>query len=955
MFKLLEKFYSVAAIVCLGGLIFLATIWVMGKTSDTRHWMKNADVPVISDLDTQLLRRFREAGIVWPVRSDTHLAIRYPHCTRIVREDPASAATLEIAPDPAATRGDLRATEDARLAMVNEFCQSDQGQRIRTEIDLFNAGQLLLAARDNRASVLNAGSTMDVQCSDGRIVQALFPPADCLRSDWSVRLPGIGAALGDLSDSAIPLRNYVFLADPSTTLMSDWVVASPATGSGSGLPPVHELATDAQLGTRPFVAQIIGQIETIIIDGTEFAHTGDATQGLLRNDAGQELRVWVDKLCSRRSGMQALCAGLSASTRARYVAPVAYRVTISGPASADFSLAIEARPSTLSVDMMIGAGIALSEDMRIRLGIHQRSSAMRLTGSGQIRLACTSDVPSGATAHAEGESETGCEIVWLRPRDPNPENEGTRRSAPFGLAIDGVEILNEDGNLTTEGFQLGYGDLLGFGVKDPGSFASLLSRQKLPDDFTLTVSPAMQRLIERSVLSGGQVPCLASGSCGDRRVDLVVIDADGKDAGELLGFASLPRSGVGLSRWDLIALDTAAPARSPFAAGAWRAHDGTATPGSTFKIVTSLAGGEHAMATSDRQLEALLLGNMSEGDVARMLGLAGSPNLEAATAGLEVCRHDGPVGQAGRRDVLPVPTSDGADTARCIANASDAPYISIAQGRCETLGRNSSGVCEAMTKSSNLYYGGLALYMDSARLLLPGSQVEHRETADDLAMVQMAARLFGRDNDKGAALSVFDALSPHYRAVARMRSSPVTLAVRDVPADLDSRRLDLALSGIGQAVSATPLAMAAISASVAEGRVIEPRIVPLELRTRLGAAPRADVPLLSGQGGGGFPDELLSHLRAGMTNAVREGTAESARGGLSQGLAHFKTGTAQIVISGARTEAAWTVGYVEAPGGNSNIKQRIAIACRVAPTSEGSRLCARIVSDLVRDLNARMP
>ncbi len=953
MFKLLEKFYSVAAIVCLGGLIFLATIWVMGKTSDTRQWMKNADVPVVSDLDTQLLRRFREAGIVWPVRSNTQLAIRYPHCTRIVREDPASAATLKIAPDPAATRGDLRAAEDARLAMVNEFCQSDQGQRIRTEIDLFNAGQLLLAARDNRASVLNTGNTMDLECSDGRVVQALFPPADCLRSDWSVRLPGIGAALGDLSDSAIPLRNYVFLADTSTTLMSDWVVGSPATGSG--LPPVHELATDAQLGTKPFVAQIIGQIETIIIDGTELAHTGDATQGLLRNDAGQELRVRVDKLCSRRSGMQALCAGLSASTLARYVAPVAYRVTISGPAGADFSLVVEARPSTLSVDMMVRAGIALSEDMRIRLGIHQRSPGMRLTGSGQIRLACTSDAPSGATAHAEGEAGTGCEIVWLRPRDPNPENEGTRRSAPFELAIDGVEVLNEDGNLTTEGFLLGYGDLLGFGIKDPGSFAALLSRQKLPDDFTLTVRPAMQRLIKESVVTGKRVPCLASEDCGDQRVDLIVLDADGEDAGELLGFASLPQSGIGLSRWDLIALDTAAPARSPFAASAWRAHDGTATPGSTFKMVTSLAGAEHAMAASDRQLEALLLGNMREDDVARMLGLAGSPNLEAATAGLEVCRHDSAVGQVGRQDVLPVPASNGVDTARCIANASDESYISIAQGRCETLGRNGSGVCEAMTKSSNLYYAGLAYYMDSARLLLPGNQVEHRETADGLAMVQMADRLFGRDTDKGEALSVFDALSPNYSSAARLRSSPVTLKVRDVPAAVDSRRLDLALSGIGQAVSATPLAMAAISASVAEGRVIEPRVVPMELRTRLGAAQLVDVPLLSGQGNEGFPDELLMHLRLGMANAVREGTAKSARGGLSQGLAHFKTGTAQIVISGVRTQAAWTVGYVEAPGGNSNIKQRIAIACRVAPTSQSSGLCARIVGDLVRDLNARMP
>jgi len=939
LFKLLERFYSVFAIVCLGALIFFATFWVLSKTSDTRQWIENANVPVVSDLDTQLLRRFREAGIVWPVRSDTQLAIRYPYCTRIVREDPASATTLPIVPDPAATRSDLRSAEDARIAMVNEFCQSDQGQRIRTEIDLFNSGKLLLAARDNRANFLNARDPSNLECSDGRIVKALFPPADCLRSAWSVRLPGIGAALGGLSESAIPLRNYVFMADPSATLMSDWVVASPSTGSGSGLPPVHELATEARLGTEPFMAQIIGQVQTIIVDGTAFAHTGDMTQRLLRNDTGDELHVRVDKLCSRRNGIQALCDGLSITTRDRYETPIAYRITISGPPGADFSIAVEARPSALSVDMMIDAGIL------------QRSTGKRLIGSGQIRLACT----SGAPALAEGEAETGCDINWLRPRDPNPENEGIRRSSPFQLAIDGVEILDEDGNLTAEGFRLGYGDLLGFGIEDPGSFASLLSRQELPDDFTLTVRPAMQRLIERSVVSGGKVACLVNENCGDLRVDLIVLDADGSDAGELLGFASLPRSGIGLSRWDLVALDTASPARSPFAAAAWRAHDGTATPGSTFKMVTSLAAAEHAMATSDQQLEALLLGSMSEGSVAQMLGLAGSPNLEAATSGREVCRHDSPVGQAGRRDVLPVPTSDGSATARCIANASDAPYISIAQGRCEALNRNGSGVCEAMTKSSNLYFGGLALYLDSDRLLLPGSQVEHRETADDLAMVQMSARLFGRDTDKGAALSVFDALSPNYIASARLRSSPVTLAVRDVPADLNPRRLDLALSGIGQAVSATPLAMAAISASVAEGRVVEPRIIPLELRARLGAAPPVDVPLLAGQGSGSFSDELLSHLRAGMANAVREGTARNARGGLNHGLAHFKTGTAQIVISGERTQAAWTVGYVEAPGGNSNIRQRISIACRVAPTSQSSGLCARIVGDLVRDLNEGMP
>ncbi|WP_461427212.1 penicillin-binding transpeptidase domain-containing protein [Gymnodinialimonas sp.] len=887
------------------------------------------------------MQRFREAGIIWPVRSNTQLAIRYPHCTRIVREDPASAATLAIAIDPAGTPGDLRAAEDARIAMVNEFCQSDQGQRVRTELDLFNAGQLLLAARDNRANVRNSGNTMDVQCSDGRMVRTLFPPANCLRSDWSVRLPGIGAALAELPDSAIPMRNYVFMADPAATLMSDWVVSSPATASG--IPPLHELATDAQLGTGPFMAQVIAEIETIIVDGHEFVHTGDVTEDVLLNDAGQELRVRVDRLCSLRSGIQTLCEGLSASTRARNRTPVAYRVTIRGPAGAEFSLALEARPSALPVDMMIQAGVL------------QRSTGKRLIGSGQIRLACTSDAPSGVSLPAEGEAETGCDIIWLRPQAPNPENEGTRRSAPFQLAIDGLIILDEDGNLTAEGFRLGYGDLLGFGVDDPGSFASLLSRQELPDDFTLTVRPEMQRLIQQSVVSGERVPCLANEDCGDLRVDLIVMDADGEDAGELLGFASLPRSGIGLSRWDLIALDTAAPARSPFAAGAWRAHDGTATPGSTFKIVTSLAGALQALATSDRQLEELLLGNISEGSTALMLGLAASPNLEAATAGRETCRHDGPVGQNNRSDVLPVPTSNGADTARCIANAGDASYISIAQGRCETLGRNSSGVCEAMTRSSNLYFGGLALYMDSSSLLLPGSQVEHRETADSLAMVQMAARLFGRDIDTGAALSVFDALSPHYSAVARLRPSPLTLAVRDVPADLNPRRLDLALSGIGQAVSATPLAMASISASVAEGRVIEPRIVPLELRIRLGAATPAVVPLLPGQGGGGFADEILNHLREGMANAVREGTAIAAQGGLNEGLAHFKTGTAQIVIDRERTQAAWTVGYVEAPGGNSNITQRISIACRVAPTNQDSGLCARIVGDLVSDLNAGMP
>ena len=923
-------------------------VWTLGHyLNQNRDWVVVVDVPPVSELDQRLLKRFVDFGVVWPERSAAHLRLVHPACTRVLRERPENAETLDIAPPEAAD------PEGRRAALVRELCTSELGERVRAEIELFNSAQLLLAVRDNRATFDGTVTSDGVTCTDRTVSKALFPPPGCLSSAWEISVPNLSSALDTIAEAAIPVRSYVFLASASKPHMSTWAVVSPFSGQGGEAPPAQALRSDVVLRAARHEVQWIGLVESLTLgDKTVTLSEGRLSSTRVATGMGT-VTVSVRRVCAGRQGRMRNCPN-----------DAAYEGAPEGRAPAEASvITFEGNTSgaVLPVEILAQPGF-LDPTTRLSSGRVDKESGKRLVGVGQITVACAEQIaiPKGATL--KGGQDTTCDVTWRTRPEGDVGDIAEKRSGPFALTIEGQPILDENGLLTSDAFEWGYGDILGFGTPDPGSFAAVLRRQSLPDNFTLTVRPSMQALLAetltRSLRAHGS-GCVVTDSCANRtRADLVVLDAQGPDAGEILGFASLPGPGVGLSRWDLIALDTASPRASPFAANGFRAHDVTATPGSTFKIVTSLAAMQHVLDGDARNVEPMLMGTEPMARTVTRLGLVASGNLAAQRAQGRDCATSGST-RPDTVNALYVPNYNSSGVARCVPNAGDTAFHNATLGRCEDLGggRPGIGVCEAMTKSSNLYYAGLALHLDGDKLLKPDGRTEHYDARTDLEMVQMAQRLFGRDRDLGKLLSPLDAFSPHYPFAARARPSEIVLDAQLSRPVGTPRRLDLAFSGMGQSVSASPLAMATIAASLAEGRVVEPRVVPLALRPPSKLPHR---PILDAKGQTGKHDDMLHHLRRGMANVVTEGTARSARraslgGGLSSKL-FFKTGTAQITVPGfSNQKAAWVVGYVEPLGGTSRIRQRLAIACRVAPTGKSSSHCARIVGDLLEALHGKMP
>jgi cell division protein FtsI/penicillin-binding protein 2 len=164
----------------------------------------------------------------------------------------------------------------------------------------------------------------------------------------------------------------------------------------------------------------------------------------------------------------------------------------------------------------------------------------------------------------------------------------------------------------------------------------------------------------------------------------------------------------------------------------------------------------------------------------------------------------------------------------------------------------------------------------------------------------------------------------------------------------------VAFSGFGQAVSATPLAMATIYGSVGAGHVIKPRLTVL---ADVDKHPRS--PFLT-QGTAEEQQRFLEIVRRGLSGVVFSdwGTANKHMAAKDRfsGRLYAKTGTAQIGPDTADT--VWFAGWVEpatSPNGGgpaSGISTRIAFVCMVTdePDDTGGARCGPIINDILAAL-----
>jgi cell division protein FtsI/penicillin-binding protein 2 len=948
-----------------------------------REWVTRVEVPVLSALHGTVFARLVSKGLIWAERDPGLVLIRHSPCTNVTR----------AAPDFAFVRGTPSGKE--REQLIDLLCRSPQGQFIRNEIDAWNLSFQLLAIRDNRNVNLapeRLGRTRGRQapntatpaprCTNPAVSVRFFVPSGCYENEWNIAYLRDGQHLqAHLNPTPQPpMRDYVFLAAQNMKYPGDWRVVAPYAGDrirqdAASTLGRYELSSQTTLRTERIALQVIGKVISLRVADNLMSPNA---QGLLQQTkqtlplgpASVDIRV----LCMEESET---IEEMDCTKKSSF----AYQIRLSSRTG---------RPESVRVELLVEPSLAPANEFT-DLSDTQSAKLERVTN---IRATCSGPHPNKQALPAGGQRPPfgACSLEWLQP---DSAEQRAQANARIMLSKGDTSLVDTSGVLTDEAYKQGLADVIGLGPSTFGSLARRLSRMHDAgsEALRLTIDPDIQEramsALKSRILCDPENRRQAMGKspeapCADEaRGSLVVMDADaGLNGGEILAVAGWPRMSPGIGAWDLAALDAAKPADSPIAGNAWRAHENSAMAGSVFKVVTALAGIQHAIDAGDETLRSILMGSNANAVATTTKTNAVARNTVAIVertfqiSQAETGWKSGPChptlpASPGAGDVVVVYNAKG-DVKRCVGNARESvaskllpPGIASYRQACKHSDPNSFGLCEAMAMSSNLFFGGMALYLDTPKFA--GSR-ERGAAMPELLLAQMTRRLFpdglGIDAEPDAPRRDFNLLrGPPFNQrgfnVSRLNATPFRLPVEAArERDGDLRQLDLVLNGIGQAVTATPVNVATVYASVASGTIIRPTLMHLpDERTQRGD-------LLEGKPLLAVPadrqddyDRLMRELRRGLNNVITVGTASKYFGWtvLNRELLeaiHLKTGTA-ILEEGEKLYSGWIAGWVDPPRNvKSGITRRMAIACHIAYTRRfGGESCAPIVGELIRSLH----
>ncbi|MEQ8481315.1 MAG: penicillin-binding transpeptidase domain-containing protein [Hoeflea sp.] len=929
----------IAVLAALAGILYVGALYFAQTVKVNRLWMQQVQIPSALAFDASTFDFLVEGGAIWPIRDGVSVALGHAPCNTLALRSPE---TVSLAGGPAGEAG---------RKYVRELCESAQGERIREQVATFNQSYRIVAISDNRRADAATKSADGVACADGVSHARLFVPARCLPNTWEASVAADGRAVQSISTATISKFDYAFLASETDSYYGDWKVIAPVIDTQTGQAGDYRFQTSMTFGDLPIRIRTIGAVRSILINGTAVRPDTDTKSADTSDAAGNRRSVSLRIFCaddSRGIGNRQRCEGESPRGR-----PTGSLLTVTGKSG-----------ETVSMELLIEPSIRIDRTLRRYLGkldkeeIPEDDQKVTL-GFGRIRVAC--DLAGfAARKSAMGLDATGCELNWHVPDNQTVE----RQSEPLdGLEISGLPVLDSQGALTQKAFELGLGGLLGLGTGDSGSVAAVLSKTENGEDPELTIVPeyqekALDALVRNFTCPKGEERC-------SRRADLIIMDAEGENAGNVLALASLPQPRTGMSAWDIETLELTASAKSPLAAYGWRNYDLRGTPGSAFKLVTALAASQYVLDTGDKTLEDVLLGRASPLEMADLFGIAATrPSFNGR------CKPNYEIRDPNRMNALPIPGARGG-VVFCMGNSSSSSGArsGIAhiletgvESGCGTTAAKRAGLCEAVKRSSNLYFAGIAMYLDADKLIDPETGFEHTDAVPDLLLAKTAERLFpaGRSAEAVEEKSELDILDVNYPATGRGRASPLIVeAGLPVPPG-EPRRLRLARGGIGLSVTASPLAMASIAASVATGRIVRPHVVSKQQRGG-GTDPLEGEPILvTAPENQELADRFLREIRDGMAAVIRNsgGTSRSAFAKVPENLRnsiYAKTGTAPVFTHGTAPSdgpyAAWLVGYVDPIEGLPGIDRKLAFACRVAfSPSYGGSVCGPIVRDFVMAL-----
>lgn len=908
---------------------------------------------------------------------------------------------LDVAPSDCADRLVVAAASGARpeplcsgprndlLAATQRLYQSSAGVTVLAEIAQWNSAFDVLAVRDDRGAAARCANEAGGQGATKAGPSPFALERGCHPTRWKgfvVASMGDEQAVIDVSDRVAPEPEphlFGFLAAERRPGFGDWLTLATGRLGRSAM----RLETVVEPGDGEFFVDIVGDVTAIRFGEVrvDLEAVPTAEQRAVRRPGARPRDV--PRPATRRTTAAVLARQQLCLDAGRLRLPTCTpRIVAEGsPRGTRLRIAAGATPQRLVVD----AAPVRSVPARLRelrrasfCGAGLTRGNLEADGAGpdcaaggrELRLVLARPVtesvwlwcraPVAAAAPAAAGTAGAAGVPGTAP--PGARAGGTqcflaysdvertsRRSVPRIAVATGTERLAETTPQRIEVLpatqRLGLLPLVGTGAADHLSLVGQMAASanaEAPVSATLTIDPAIQRIVkeeieQRLVSAAGQRTQVAAGGLLDRRrrAAIVILDADQRP-GEVLAAATWPSLAAGerLAEWDLRALEAWNPPDSPLAAIAWSQNNYLTVPGSVFKPVTALAALQKA-ARGDETLRRALLGFASAEALRRGMGLGfedrdiqPDPRL-----GLRIRNFRGSAAEpttVGQAFLLPARTGCPGGTAQQI------------------------GLCEALLVSSNVWFARLALLMDADDL----ERAPAGRPADGLALTQMVRRLY--------PAAPFPLLQPEGFRLGpgtRLAATPVVLDSTIAPVQRLNRRVTLAFNGMGQQTQVTPMAMAAIYASIATGRVVLPR---------LGRVPQASAPLptllLDGV------DEVtqerwLAPLRAGL-KAVTSSPDGTGRGAFSDSpdLHPFvwgKTGTATVVDNDDHRQAAatqghtvWFAGWLDTrPSAHfaagrtlrAPYPRRIAFACMVthARGGTGGALCAPAVKRILLELS----
>ena len=478
----------------------------------------------------------------------------------------------------------------------------------------------------------------------------------------------------------------------------------------------------------------------------------------------------------------------------------------------------------------------------------------------------------------------------------------------------------------------GLAALLGGHPQQQGSMLNQLSRLGkyglAYTDTQLTLDSTWQQFAQSSLQNG------VSSSSEDmpekyreqRKAALLLMNGN---TGEILASASLPALPMGVNFQDVQGFESLNASASPMRIQGWQ-HNGDhfSLPGSTFKLVTSLLLEQEA--EHNPTLAALLSGVDIKG--LNQYGAAQGYSFTAQAAcypAIDANSQQCLWGNQERTTQKPVINNFG----------QQGVFYETPVREMQLHGDKLYGLEQALRDSLNTWFSWL-LEMTDATLLgqgnvpgVPDSKALVPDALDQVRpLVPLMRRLgFGQTYDLSAGLFPADYRWQIWDVLRMMPSSDE--AIED--------RHQVRQTAIGLRTHVTPLNMAMVSAAIATGQLIKPRLI---------AALNGKEATLPDFESLGINTE---RIKAGMHRVLLDGTAKNAfKDQAYQGLRehlYAKTGTAPITLSedGHKVSVnnAWFTGWLEA-GTLEGIDYPVVFTCMLTHvTATGGESCGPIVRE----------